>query len=276
MTSMVQFARLAFVVVLVFLGQALDAANLETKHDTNRPLKVRLDYALATRSNDVAENRHQWVFSSHITFKENVEVITDGQLLRMAGDAFAEMEADFLQYAPYLDKNGKPKMLPGAMSILAAGNEIFLSSSQKGLSTFINEVADSPVKRQLEVCFATWKLEHPDKDETDHKNNRRCGEIMTFHQYYKVHSEELITLSPLARLTTVVRLARTGEMVLIPACGTGLEDRWGCDYFLKDHKAPPEKSDVVKYLDDKTLVAEEYTLDALAGGVRNIDQIESC
>ncbi|UKZ74642.1 hypothetical protein TrVFT333_002312 [Trichoderma virens FT-333] len=273
MASMVQFARLAFVVVLVFFGQALDAANLKTKHDANGPLKVRLDYALATRSKDVAENRHQWVFSSHITFEENVEVITDGQLLKMAGDAFAEMEADFLQYAPYLDKTGKPKMLPGAMSILAAGNEIFLSSSQKGLSTFINEVAGSPVKCQLEICFATWKLKHP---ETDHKNNRRCGEIMTFHQYYKVHSEKLITLSPLARLTTVVRSAEDGKMILIPACGTDLKDRWGCDYFLKDHKAPPGKSDMVKYLDDKTLVAEEYTLDALAGGKPIIDQIESC
>jgi hypothetical protein len=223
MISIRHFPRLALIVVLVLLSQVLNAADFGTKHDPQGPLGIRLDYALATQSNAQAEQAHNWVFSSHITFKGNVEDITDGQLVKMVADAYLEMEADILQYSPKI-KGGKPLMQPGAMSIMATGMEILFSSSQKGTTAFINTVADSPVKEQLELCMATWKDAFPNTDKPDHKNSRKCGEIMAAHQYYQIHSEKLGSLSPLPRVTTVTRL-RSGEMLVIPPCGSDREVR---------------------------------------------------
>lgn len=183
-------------------------------------MEVRLDYDLANRDKRDYEGAHQWVFSTHITFNGDVEEITDGQLKQMADDAYVEMEADILQYEPRMDKKKKtPKMLPGVMTILATGNEIFLSSSQKGQVAFINEVNDSPVKKQMELCMAVWGEFNINPEKPDHKNGRKCGEVMVFHQYYQVHpDQDLAQLSPLARAATVHRI--NGELTVIPPCGT--------------------------------------------------------
>lgn len=224
MPSFRQYAHMLLTVLLVFC-QVLHAANFAEEHDPEGPLRVRLDYELATRSNKEFEGGHQWVFSSHITFNEDVGDITDGQLRKIAEDAFQEMESNIMLYEPKWDRKlGRPKMQPGVITILAVRKEIFLSSSQKGTVAFINEVINSPVKDQLELCQALWQDFNINPDKPDHKNGRKCGEMMAFHQYYLEHEEPLQDLDPLARVTTVARVKdrETGEsnLRIIPPCGT--------------------------------------------------------
>lgn len=223
MASLRQSLWLAFAVVLAFLCQVLNAADFSQRHEPQGKLKVRLDYDLANRDKRDFEGGHQWVFSTHITFKGSVEDITARQLKKLAADAYEEMEVDILQYKPRMDKKkGTPRMLPGVVTILAAGKEVFLSSSQKGQVAFINEVDDSPVKKQMELCLAIWADFNINPEKPDHKNGRKCGEVMAFHQYYQVHpDQDLAKLSPLARGGTVHRIS--GNLVIIPPCGTDAE-----------------------------------------------------
>lgn len=65
------------------------------------------------------------MFSSHLTFNEEVKTITDGQLTKIAGDAFREMEVDFKRYGVARGI----KLRPGVMTILAFGKEIILEKS---------------------------------------------------------------------------------------------------------------------------------------------------
>ena len=221
MASSRQYPYLALVVLLVFFCQVLNAANFDEEHEPDGPLEIRLDYELATRNDKDWEGGHQWVFSSHLTFNEEVTAITDGQLRKMAEDAFKEMEVNIMKYEPRMNKKlGRPTMQPGVITVLALQREIFLSSSQKGSVAFINEVVNSPVKDQLELCQAIWQDFNINPDKPDHKNGRKCGEVMAFHQYYLEHGEKLQDLDPLGRVTTVSRLRDSGQISIIPPCGT--------------------------------------------------------
>lgn len=198
----------------------LNAANFNVQHEPKGPLKIRLDYELASRDQRQYEGAHQWVFSTHLTFKNDVEDVTPGQLRKLAEDAYKEMEVDILQYDPKLDKKKKkPVMQPGVMTILAFEKEIYLSSSQKGQSAYIDEVEDSIFKEQLELCKIIWAEFGVNPDSPDHKNGRKCGEVMVFHQFSRVHRRRKLTdISPLARAATVHVL--NGKLEIIPPCGT--------------------------------------------------------
>ncbi|KAL6851337.1 hypothetical protein ACO1O0_008465 [Amphichorda felina] len=212
----------AFLVTLLSLCRLLNAADLSQQYDPQGPLGVRLDYELATRSTSNIEREHRWVFSTHLTFNDDVAGITNGQLRKIAEDAFQEMTRDFLQYRPKMAnrKQGKPAMIPAVLTILAFGNEIILSSSQKGQSGFINEVTDSPVKWKLELCTSVWAEFNINPEEPDHKNGRGCGEIMVLHQYYQSHREELSHWDPKPRATTVHKQWKEDTIRIIPPCGT--------------------------------------------------------
>lgn len=212
----------AFLVALLSLCRLLNAADLSQKYEPQGPLKVRLDYELAAKSTSDIEREHRWIFSTHLKFNEDVADITNGQLRKIAEDAYQEMTRDFLQYSPKMEnkKQGKPAMIPAVLTILAFGKEIIISSSQKGQSGFINEVEDSPVKAKLEICMETWVDFGINPKNPDHKNGRGCGEIMALHQYYQVHREELSHWDPKPRATTVNKIWKDGTMRIILPCGT--------------------------------------------------------
>ncbi|KND93462.1 hypothetical protein TOPH_01958 [Tolypocladium ophioglossoides CBS 100239] len=275
MASLRQTLYLVFLVTLFVFCKVLNAADFSQKREPEGPLQVRLDYTLASRDTRKWDGAHQWVFSTHLTFNGKVADITNGQLKKIAVDAYKEMEVDILQYNPTRDlRSGKPQYLPGAMTIMAFGNEIILSSSQRGNPAFINEVADSPVRAKLELCQIFWRdfVAGPNADlrMLDHKNQRKCGEIMAFHQYYQVHDQDISEIEPKARVTTVLK--RSDKYEIIPPCGTDSDDIWGCDFALSEFFG---EHAIVTYLGEKA-DEQDYDLDQLAGGVAEIDQIESC
>ncbi|EKJ71888.1 hypothetical protein FPSE_07891, partial [Fusarium pseudograminearum CS3096] len=214
------------------IPQFLYAIDLSAKHPAQGQLKVRLDYGLATQpvpgvsESTRKESQHQYLFSSYLVFNEPVSSFTDGQLRQMAQVAHAEMEKDMQQYKPTLfaTPGGKPIYLPTVMTIVAFGNEIILSSSQKGLDGFLNQWPQSPVKLALDRCSAIWRdrvisdSESTANPAAGHKNKAKCGEVNAFHQYYMTHTTSIPEVDPKVRVTTV---ARTGNSYIIfPPCGT--------------------------------------------------------
>ena len=210
--------RVIFVVCALLTIHVLGAFDLSQRHDPQGPLKVRLDYALATLSTSNKEASHQWLFSTHLTFAESVESITAGQLKAILEDARAELRAEMLQYGMSTRRVGDervPKLESGAMGLLAVGNELYISTTQKGGDAFINHVYDSPVRHKLEMCMAFWNSK-TEKDE-DHVNQRRCVELQVAHQYYLKHPQDLLeNLKPMARMATASKKSQ-----IIPPCGVG-------------------------------------------------------
>ncbi|RYO84489.1 hypothetical protein DL764_009321 [Monosporascus ibericus] len=175
------------------------------------PLGVTLDYSLATswpeprdtKDSSVARN---WVWTSHLQFKNPVSEITDRQLWQIARDAWDEVQDDMEQY-----EIGK-KHRASAMSVLAWGNEIILASSQRGRSSFSYEYRGTPVLEILELCQITWREDGPGGGETDkeHRNEGKCGELMAAHLYYS--QDATITLAQRnARIGTVAKLSDPAE-----------------------------------------------------------------
>ncbi|RYP70472.1 hypothetical protein DL769_004961 [Monosporascus sp. CRB-8-3] len=168
------------------------------------PLGVTLDYSLATawpEPRDPKDNKvfRNWVWTSHLQFKNPVSEITDGQLWKIARDAWDEAQIDRDQYG--LSDYSKPS----AMTILAWGNEIILASSQKGRSSFTYEYKNTPVRETLELCQIVWREDGPGDGKTDkkHRTEGKCGELMAAHLYY---SED-------ATITLAERNARVGTVV---------------------------------------------------------------
>lgn len=162
-------------------------------------------------------------------------------------------------------------MQPGVVTILAFGNEIILSSSQKGPAAFINEVAESPIRQQMELgraVFIDFNI-NSNPAQQDHRNGRKCGEVTAFHQYYQLHAQPLQERTPLARAGTVHRIKSEGnQLKLIDSCGTKEEasiqlvcrtayevmlllltattqDRWGCNLMMLNPDGPGK---IVNYL----------------------------
>jgi hypothetical protein len=80
---------------------------------------------------------------------------------------------------------------PLAMSILAWGNEIILSSSQKGQQSFSYDGPDTPVKRSLQLSQATWVRESRTSADVLHRREGKCGEGMAAHLYYLFNDQPL-------------------------------------------------------------------------------------
>ncbi|KAF5626140.1 hypothetical protein F52700_8857 [Fusarium sp. NRRL 52700] len=223
---------LSLLFILLLFSQFLDAIDLSVKHPPQGQLKVRLDYGLATQpiprvsESNRKENQHRYLFSSYLVFKDPVSSITDGQLRMMAQVAHGEMEKDMQQYKPTVFPKGstKPSYLPSVMTIVAFGNEIILSSSQKGLDGFLNQWPQSPVRLALDRCSALWRDRVVNDPESTadpaagHTNKAKCGEVNAFHQYYMTHTTSIPDVSPKVRVTTVVK-GRQGYTILAP-CGT--------------------------------------------------------
>ncbi|KAH7226265.1 hypothetical protein BKA60DRAFT_629806 [Fusarium oxysporum] len=275
---------LSLLFILLLLSQFLDAIDLSVKHPAQGQLRVRLDYGLATQpipgvaESDRRENQHRYIWSSYLVFNEPVSSITDGQLRMIAQVAHQEMEKDMRQYKPgfFVKGTTKPVYLPSVMTIVAFGNEIILSSSQKGQDGFINEWPQSPVKLALDRCSALWRdrvVNDPGSNAdpaAGHKNKAKCGEVNSFHQYYMTHTTPISEVDPKVRVTTVVR-GNKGFSILAP-CGTAnngedQKDFWGCNLLVRDQD--------VHYIGqgEKAL---PFALHKIAGGVQRKGQIQMC
>ncbi|RYP12543.1 hypothetical protein DL765_007245 [Monosporascus sp. GIB2] len=251
------------------------------------PLGVALDYSLATswpeprdaKDSSVARN---WVWTSHLQFKNPVSAITDRQLWQIARDALDEVHVDMKLY-----KIGR-KHRPSAMSVLAWGNEIILASSQRGRSSFSYGYRGTPVLETLELCQITWREDGPGGGETDkeHRNEGKCGELMAAHLYYS--QDATVTLAQRnARIGTVVE--QSDGLKNTDPCGqpenvsknrrpppkvefterdlTYRKDNLGCNLFVK--------REGLMVLDEE-LAPEPYDLSTLAGGVVVSNQIQLC
>lgn len=244
--------------LLLAFSQFLDAVDFSRPRQPRGDLKVRLDYALATnggRTKNVRnDGAHKWVFSSYLVFNEPVSSITSGQLRQIVSDAIDEMAEDIMQYRPREDsRTGRPQRLPGVMTIMAFDNEIILASSQKGSAAFLNSHPDSPVSETLDLCQTIWRdkvlAQDPEDEEKagqDHLNERKCGEVSTFFQYYQIHDKKIADLDPQARATTVIRTGRGHK--IIPGCGT-----------VKNSN-PPKDRDVSQILDKRVGPSRFLTL----------------
>ncbi|KAF7180756.1 hypothetical protein CNMCM7691_010047 [Aspergillus felis] len=248
------------------------AGDVSVPLDPLGPLKVALDYALATtwpeerRLTDVQRNLQ---FSSHIVFASRVghsdeenPPVSDGQLWQIARDAVDEMVQDREQYG--IGKKKEPK----AMGILPWGNEIIIASSMRGAGHFSYDFleGETPVGKSLQKCQILWRdISLPDKDKTRiHKNDGSCAEPMAAHLYYKNNKANLKDQK--ARIGTWVK-RREGNWEPTDPCGTDSEDLWGCNLFIQDQG--------LTAISTSTPPAP-YTLANLAGGPTRIEQIQLC
>lgn len=107
---------------------------------------ITLDYSLAIARPNLPtppgrgkQNARMVLFSSHLTFNDDVSSITDGQLTQMALDAYNEIAGARTQYGLNRDTQ------PGALSVMAFDKEIILASSQKGKTSFTYEMTQTDV-----------------------------------------------------------------------------------------------------------------------------------
>jgi len=216
-------AKPLLVAALTFAG-LLTAYDLKEEKEPQGGLKIRLDYDVATKWPKEAKGRdgeesnkapRNWLFSSHINYLKSVSEITDGQLWQLAFDAYREMEDECAAYAI-----GK-KSIPGVMTILAVGEEIFLSSSQKGVDYTYKMAQDTPVRQSLEMCRLVWR-DQGQEAQDEHKNKGSCGEPMVAQQYYSIHEKPLKERDPKPRVGTVGRRGR--DYIRLDPCGTAPEE----------------------------------------------------
>ncbi|PKY04113.1 hypothetical protein P168DRAFT_343239 [Aspergillus campestris IBT 28561] len=261
----VQNAGLLVLGALSTFIPTLGAYDVSAPLDPQGPLKVTLDYGLAMswpqeRAPEINNIRRNWQFSSHLVFASRVgdsdeesPPISDGQLWQIARDAVGEMQAGRKRYGILVEAE------PGAMGILAWGNEIILASSMKGAGSFSYDFqgGNTEVARSLQQCQMAWR------DTTQrHKNRGNCAEAMAAHLYYKDNNN---LQDRKARVGTWVKSGVLWDK--IDPCGTGHTDYWGCNLFTQNQG--------LRVLDKQT-PSEPYTLADLAGGPILAEQIQLC
>ncbi|KAK2811107.1 hypothetical protein FQN50_002443 [Emmonsiellopsis sp. PD_5] len=242
------------------------AYDIKTKKEPQGPLKVALDraFALSFGAPEDSNGPRSWLFTSHLTFKDDVEDIGDGILWGIALNATKEMEEERKQYEIGI------RAVPNAMTILAWDKEIILASSMKGrLSFSYQQPTTSPVRQTLELCQMSWVSEYKDTKEEGHRTEAKCGEPMAAHLYYSSGPNLRLLNETNARIATWVRKAGDRPWERTNPCmeDEASEHRWGCTRFVKE-----EKLRVV----DRGIHEEDYDLKKLAGGPVHIDQIQLC
>jgi hypothetical protein len=178
-------AWLLFVFLVSFASAVFD---LNQELDPEGALQVRLDYGFALRSDgeniDLTPQKRNVVFSSVLSFAGSANDISDGQLVQMCLDAYGEMVREGQRYG--VPGGSKPSV----MTVLAIGKLVILASSQRGPVVFTNLNSASPVSQSLNMCqlaFADVQQGRgEDPDNRDHKNERKCGEIMSAHLWFRI------------------------------------------------------------------------------------------
>lgn len=207
---------LHLLVVLCSLNTLLDAYDVSQEKPALGPLGVTLDYPLAIAFPDFQDPNNanvprNWAWSSHFEFAQPVSTITDGQLWSMALDAYKEMVADAKQYGV------GNRNRPGAMSVLAFGNELIFASSQKGRTSFSYTYANTPVLHSLRLCQA---VVGPGEGQ-EHKNGGSCGEVMAVQLYYTRHPTPPLSSLGARIATIVLQNVRGGPVAPLPAVPCG-------------------------------------------------------
>ncbi|KAK2761655.1 hypothetical protein FQN54_001483 [Arachnomyces sp. PD_36] len=262
--SIQNIGLLALAVFSTF-GPVLGAYNITRKLKPQGPLGVRLDHSLALswpqpqdkHRNDIARN---WLYSTHLVFNKPVEDSISGrQLWKIARDAVDEMVVERQRYG--ISEGAQPN----ALAILAWGNQIIISSTQKGSPSFSYGYYHTEVLESLNICHKVWADVTQSKGEIKgHKGTGRCAEPMAAHLYYSLETIPLQNHN--ARIGTWVYV-RDGDWTQIDPCGDPRKPNWGCNLFVKHQN--------LRVL-DKTLEPDDYNLDEIAGGVALIDQIQLC
>lgn len=185
-------------------------------------LGLTLDYSLAQWTPDGNRNARSprnYCFTSHITFNGPVSQITDGQLWKIAFTGYDYIEADMSQY-----QVGK-KFKPGALTILAWGNEIILASSQKGSNSFTYQSGEpNKVLKILQMCQATYLKDYTAGTAREHRTQGKCGEEMAAHMYYRLPTTETSGIDLDAQnavIGTVWYNAEDDEVITKDPCGPG-------------------------------------------------------
>ncbi|KAK2882543.1 hypothetical protein FQN49_000228 [Arthroderma sp. PD_2] len=212
-------------------------------------------------SPDNPKGQRTYLFSTHLTFENDVADITDAQLWKMAHDAIGEMAADIEQYGLREDKQG-----PRAMGIMAWGREIIITSSQKGkISLFYSKDGqETKVFRSLQACSATWEKVHNTKN-TTHRKKGQCVEVAAAHLFYKLNQGEDENLADHNPRVGVWTFQENGWEKAEP-CGDE-EVKWGCNLFVREEGL---------VLMDLNIKPEDYDLNNIAGGLKGRQQIQMC
>ncbi|KAK2007906.1 hypothetical protein LZ32DRAFT_665935 [Colletotrichum eremochloae] len=263
MGHLVYKSRPFWIIYLILsLTQLLCAWDVSTEHTPGR-LGVQLDFSLfhswppdndgAETGGKAAGRKRSFVFSSRLKFKQATDVthISDKQLTSLAIEAYKEMEA----LCGKTKYNIVSENMPSVMTAMAYDDEIILSSSQRGKTSFSYGDPDHPdsrpraniVKQQLDLCQQTFMHNAPEADRTkdQHRHNGQCGEQLVAHAFYKIHPEPDADLSKRnGRVTTVHKSggkqAGRGVIAMDP-CNTPNPDNanddsasyWGCAEFVR-------------------------------------------
>ncbi|KAI9372874.1 hypothetical protein BJX61DRAFT_542311 [Aspergillus egyptiacus] len=228
------------------------------------PLGVTLDYSFARLWPRLEPGtslggrvQRSWVFTSHLTFSEPVSSISDGQLWKIAADAYKEIDRDRQYY-----KVGKPAV-GQAMAVIAFGNEIILASSHRGAHV-IYDLPVTPVRQALDLCQIVWRDSDQSTDENQnrlHRTTGHCGEIIASHLYFLEHPDVHLKEQG-GRVATVVLGIATD-----PCGNDGPKDTWGCNLFIQSMGLTAV---------DRNTPKESYDMSTLAGGNPDISQIPLC
>ncbi|KAF6833211.1 hypothetical protein CPLU01_05730 [Colletotrichum plurivorum] len=232
--------------------------------------------------------KRSWVFSSHLVFNQPTDRahISDEQLTSIAIDAFKEMEQLWTPEGYDIGKEGRPSV----MTALAYGNEIILSSSQKGRVSFSygdpqwqnpsgavgeGRPRANRVLNYLDLCEQMFLDRTIDIDRTEvrHRTGAKCGEELAAHAYYRIHQDNDADLSnEHGRVTTVQRDLQSDQNLnkgihAIDPCNTTPGEgkvEWGCAQFAREMNLTPLTLDVRE--SDR---GPEYSYDLrnLAGGL---------
>ncbi|KAM3504305.1 hypothetical protein MY10362_003648 [Beauveria mimosiformis] len=173
-------------------------------------LQIKLDRDLYKKQGSI-------VYASHLQSDEKLD-ISDGQLYRIAKDAFLEMRSS-------ANKNGLIEKIPNVMTTLFINNELIFASSAKGPKDPYDK--EDQVAGDLSVCSNA-------NEGKRHKNGGRCGEVMAFHEWYQTH----VRSSPLnkdsgAKIVAISlqkNAAGKKEPLILAPCGNDKE--WGCNVFI--------------------------------------------
>jgi hypothetical protein len=162
-------------------------------------------------------------------------LFTDGMMVTVARQAFEDME-HFLA-----DANEDPDLWPGALTVLQAGGNMYLSSSIKNLRNgFMFRFRANQASVALQRCGSTASdlpaINRFKNDGTVHRTGGCCGEVGAVYHFYTHRADWDVPGRQLpagARVVTVTR--NRGVLVVVPPCGVNpVTAEWGCTRFIHD------------------------------------------
>lgn len=143
-------------------------------------LGISWNVQLATEPTENPRHKHSWM--SIAEFDKNVvDIFSDEEIVGLARRAFDDMKADFGRNdPPWKDPannigEDQPMAAPVAMSAIAIGQQLFLSSSVRGGGLGYTPSASTAVREALIQC------QMETGGNTKHRTLAGCGEPMAAH-----------------------------------------------------------------------------------------------